>query len=138
MLAERPFPSLERLLEVADTIWMELDREDWLEAFRHHPPIGQSKAKRKQLAMARRWSAGEQSVAQQAGAETLAVLAAANQAYHATFGHVFLICAAGKTGEEVLENLQQRLSNDPAVELRIASGEQRKITRLRLEKLLES
>jgi allantoicase len=138
MLAERPFPSLERLLEVADTIWMELDREDWLEAFRHHPPIGQSKAKRKQLAMARRWSAGEQSVAQQAGAETLAVLAAANQAYRATFGHVFLICAAGKTGEEVLENLQQRLSNDPAVELRIASGEQRKITRLRLEKLLES
>jgi allantoicase len=138
MLTERPFPSLARLLAVADTIWRELDREDWLEAFSHHPPIGESKAKRKQPAMARRWSAGEQSVAQQAGPETLAVLAAANQAYRATFGHVFLICAAGKTSEEVLENLQQRLLNDPAVELRIAAGEQRKITRFRLERLLQS
>ena len=65
-------------------------------------------------------------------------LAAANRAYHAKFGHVFLICASGKSSEEILKNLRGRLSNDPEEELRNAAEEQRKITRLRLEKLLES
>ena len=136
MLAQMPFPSADRLLEAADKTWAELDRKDWLEAFGHHPAIGGKKAKQKQSAAARRWSAREQSMAQKAPRETLELLTTANRAYQAAFGHVFLVCATGKTSEEILQNLQQRLSHDPDLELRIAAEEQRKITRLRLEKLL--
>ena len=91
----------------------------------------------RQSETARRWSAGEQSAAQKASADMLATLAAANRAYHAKFGHVFLICASGKSSEEILRNLQERMSNEPELELRNAAKEQRKITRLRLEKFLE-
>ena len=63
---------------------------------------------------------------------------AANQAYQATFGYVFLICATGKSGDEILQLLRQRLANDPETELRVAADEMRKIMRLRLEKLLNS
>ena len=138
VLAQRPFPSDTHLYEAADKLWAQLGRKDLLEAFRRHPPIGGAKAEEKQSRIARQWSAEEQGAAQKSSAETLAVLAAANEAYQAAFGHVFLICAAGKTGEEILQNLQQRLSNDPEVELRFAAEEQRKVTRLRLQKLLES
>ena len=65
----------------------------------------------------------------------MTALAEANRSYQERFGHLFVICATGKTSKEILESLQQRLSNDPETELRIAAEEQRKITRLRLEKL---
>jgi OHCU decarboxylase len=74
-------------------------------------------------------------VAQKAERATLSALAEANKQYRARFGHVFLICATGKTSNEILESLRQRLPNDPETELSIAAEEQRKITRLRLEKL---
>jgi len=138
LLAKRPFESVAHLIAASDKIWTSLGRKEWLAAFRHHPAIGAGQAKGKQSETARRWSAGEQSVAQQAPPETLAVLAAANEAYQTAFGHVFLVCAEGKTSEEILKNLQERLSNSPEVELRNAAEEQRKITRLRLEKLLGS
>jgi allantoicase len=136
MLAQKPFSSADQLLETADRVWSELQPESWLEAFRHHPAIGSSKAKEKQSASARRWSSGEQSVAQKASAETLSLLASANREYHAKFGHVFLICATGKTSDEILDCLRRRLPNDRETELCIAVEEQRKITRLRLQKLL--
>jgi allantoicase len=138
VVAQRPFASDTHLHEAADKVWAQLGCKDLLEAFRHHPPIGGADAKEKQSKTARQWSVEEQGAAQRSSAETLAVLAAANEAYQAAFGHVFLICATGKTSEEILQNLQQRLSNDPEVELRVAAEEQRKITRLRLQKLLES
>jgi OHCU decarboxylase len=138
MLKQAPFLDRATMLQAADAALATLIRNDWLEAFRHHPAIGAKRAKKDQSATARRWSAGEQSVAQKAAPDVLAALAAANQAYHSKFGHVFLICATGKNSEEILSNLQQRLSNDPDAELPIASEEQRKITRLRLEKLLAS
>ncbi|HTV60065.1 MAG TPA: allantoicase [Verrucomicrobiae bacterium] len=134
----RPFAAAPQLLESADSVWASLGRGDWLAAFRHHPPIGGSKAPRSQSAKARHWSRGEQSASRKTSPETRRVLAAANQAYHAAFGYVFLICATGKTSEQILESLQQRLSNDPDTELKMAAEEQRKITRLRLEKLLSS
>lgn len=138
MLAQRPFESKANFFEAEELIFGQLRRRDWLEAFRHHPPIGAKKPKARQSSTARRWSAGEQSAAQKAQPETLAVLGAANQAYEAAFGYTFLICATGKTSEEILKDLQQRLGNDPEIELRVAAEEQKKITRLRLEKLLES
>jgi allantoicase len=136
MLERTPFSDLPQVLDTAEKTWAGLDRADWLEAFGHHPAIGAKRGEKTQSAKARVWSEGEQSVAQKAAPETLAALAAANQEYRARFGYVFLICATGKGSEEILDTLRQRLSNDPEAELRIAAGEQRKITRIRLEKLL--
>ncbi|HYL68106.1 MAG TPA: allantoicase [Candidatus Limnocylindria bacterium] len=138
MSAQRPFSNAAALLEASDKIWAALGRREWLTAFRHHPAIGAKRANRKQTETARRWSAGEQSMAQQSSPDTLAALTVANRAYHSKFGHVFIICASGKSSEQILKNLQERMSNEPEVELRNAAEEQRKITRLRLEKLLES
>jgi allantoicase len=138
MLQRRPFSDVAYLLDTADKTWAALGPAEWLEAFRHHPAIGAKRAEKSQSATSRRWSKREQTVAQSAAPETLAALARANEKYQARFGHVFLICATGKTSEEILASLQQRLANDPEVELRISVEEQRKITRIRLEKLLAS
>jgi allantoicase len=137
MAGHRPFAGESELFEAADETWSALAREDWLEAFQHHPPIGETRARAKQSVVASRWSAKEQSSAQKAAPEVLEALAAQNRAYAEKFGYVFLICATGKSSEEVLNALRQRLPNDPDTELPAAAEEQRKITRLRLEKLLE-
>src|ERR1700730_2008808 len=136
VLKQMPFLDQATLLYAADTALAALKRDDWLEAFGHHPAIGARRAKKDQSATARRWSLGEQSRAQKAAPKTLATLAAANQAYQSKFGHVFLICATEKSAEEILGHLEQRLTNDPEVEFHTAAEEQRKVTRLRLEKLL--
>jgi len=138
VLAHRPFADDSALLDFAEEAFGTLGRKDWLTIFRSHPPIGAAKAKAKQTATAREWSAREQSLAQKASPETLAVLGAANEAYEATFGYVFLICATGKSSEQIWKSLQERLGHDAETEMRIAGEEQRKITRLRLEKLLGS
>jgi len=138
VLARRPFADDSALLDSAEEAFASLGRKDWLTIFRSHPAIGAKKAAAKQTATARDWSAGEQALAQKGSAETLAVLGAANEAYEATFGHVFLICATGKSSEQILNSLQERLGHDAETEMRIAGDEQRKITRLRLEKLLGS
>jgi len=137
MLARRPFAVEAEFFEAADKTWSALAREDWLEAFHHHPPIGETRAAAKQSATASRWSAKEQSSAQKAAPEMLEALAAQNRAYAEKFGYVFLICATGKSSAEILNAVRQRLPNDPDTELRVAAEEQRKIARLRLEKLLE-
>jgi allantoicase len=138
MAKERPFPSPSALFQAADKIWPDLPRKDWLQAFRHHPAVGAKKAKSKQSATASRWSAKEQSSTENAAPQVLSALAEENKAYAKKYGYVFLICATGKTSEDILKALRQRSSNNPEIELSIASEEQRKITRLRLEKLLES
>jgi allantoicase len=137
MAARRPFAGEAELFDAADKTWSALAREDWLEAFLHHPPIGETRTKAKQSAIASRWSTKEQSAAQAAAPEVLEALAGQNRAYTEKFGYVFLICATGKSSAEILSSVRQRLPNDPDTELRIAAEEQRKITRLRLEKLLE-
>ena len=83
------------------------------------------------------WSRQEQAGVGSATEGTRQALAEANRAYEARFGHVFLICATGRTGEEMLAELWRRLENDPEAELTEAADEQRKITRLRLEKLAD-
>lgn len=64
-------------------------------------------------------------------------LEAVNFEYEERFGHIYIVCATGKTAEEMLALARKRLRNDPGDELKIAAQEQRKITRLRLEKLLD-
>jgi allantoicase len=138
MVARRPFASESELFEAAEKTWSASAREDWLEAFQHHPPIGETRAKAKQSATASRWSGKEQSSAQKAAPEMLEALATQNRVYAEKFGYVFIISATGKSSEEILNALRQRLPNDAETELRVAAEEQRKITRLRLEKLLEA
>jgi allantoicase len=138
VLAHRPFADDSALLDSAEEAFAALGRKDWLTIFRSHPAIGAARARAKQAVTAREWSAAEQALAQQASAEMLAVLGAANEAYEATFGHVFLICATGKSSEQILQSLRERLGHDRETEMRIAGEEQRKITWLRLEKLLGS
>ena len=83
------------------------------------------------------WSTGEQAGITGAGEATLEALAKGNRDYKERFGHVFLVCATGKTAEEMLALLEERIDNPPENELRIAAGEQAKVTQLRLKKLLE-
>jgi OHCU decarboxylase len=134
--ALRPFWDVGQMLNIAGRVWRELDREDWLEAFRAHPRIGESKAAHETGEEARRWSEGEQAGARDAPAETLDALARANREYEERFGHIFIVCAAGKSAEEVLGLLRARMGNDPETELRAAAGEQWRITELRLKKFL--
>ena len=136
MSASRPFLRVAELLEAADKVWWSLGEEDWLEAFRAHPKIGEKKAAAAQTEQAQTWSAQEQIGTQDASVNTMAALAAANKAYEERFGFIFIVCATGKSAAEMLTMLQARLANDRATELRAAAEEQRKITRLRLEKLL--
>lgn len=138
MSAARPFSNADELSSKADEIWWKLNAKDWLEAFRAHPKIGEKKAAAAQSAEAEAWSAQEQSDTERAAAETKAALADGNREYEQRFGFIFIICATGKSAEEILVALNGRVNNDPKTELRIAAGEQRKITQLRLKKLLEN
>ena len=131
VLARRPFADFAALLAAVDAVWTDLGPDDWREAFAAHPRIGD-----RQRAAASAWTRGEQAGTATASADVMAVLAEGNRRYEERFGHVFLICATGLTAEQMLASLQQRLGNDPAEELANAAEEQRKITRLRLEKLM--
>jgi OHCU decarboxylase len=113
-----------------------LSEQDWLEAFRAHPKIGEQRAAAVQSEQARVWSAQEQSGVADGAAETKAELDVRNQEYEKRFSFIFIVCATGKTSAEMLAILTERLANDRKTELRIAAEEQRKITRLRIEKIL--
>jgi OHCU decarboxylase len=160
MAAARPFGSFRELADEADRVWRSLSREDWLEAFAAHPQIGSAPSSRpssvagagpqglSQSSVAGAgpqglsprhslvWSRDEQDGTRGASPETLANLADANRDYEERFGHIFIVCASGRNAAEMLALAQARLANDPETELAIAAEEQRKITRLRLEKLL--
>jgi 2-oxo-4-hydroxy-4-carboxy-5-ureidoimidazoline decarboxylase len=128
MLARRPFGSMTALLESAASIWRGLSEADWLEAFSHHPRIGDKGAD----GVASR----EQSGVASASEEIIRQLADANREYEARFGYIFIICATGKSAASMLGALRDRLGNEAVTELRIAAEEQLKITQLRLRSLL--
>jgi 2-oxo-4-hydroxy-4-carboxy-5-ureidoimidazoline decarboxylase len=136
MTAGRPYHEAPALLAAGERRWNELGREDWLEAFRHHPRIGDGEARYSRFAATRAWAASEQAGAQAADEALLDALAEGNRRYEARFGYIFIVCAAGKSAEQMLALLEARLGNDPDREVRIAAAEQAKITRLRLQKLL--
>jgi 2-oxo-4-hydroxy-4-carboxy-5-ureidoimidazoline decarboxylase len=131
-----PFDSVAALYEAADRVWYNLSETDWREAFTHHPKIGDVNALKEKFASTATWAAGEQGAVRQASQATLEALAADNEAYEQKFGYIFIVCATGKSADEMLALLQARLPNDPSQEIHVAMGEQAKITRLRLEKLL--
>jgi 2-oxo-4-hydroxy-4-carboxy-5-ureidoimidazoline decarboxylase len=138
MLAARPFGTAERARKRADEIWNGLAPEDWLEAFDHHPRIGERKAAVAQDATGAALSSQEQHRVTDAGRAVLEQLAQVNQEYERRFGYIYIVCASGRSAGELLSIARGRLGNDSDVELRIAADEQRKIMQLRLAKLLET
>jgi OHCU decarboxylase len=138
MTEARPFANFDELFSKADEIGRSLQKDDCLEAFRAHPKIGEKKAATAQSHEAQNWSAQEQSAVATASAETASRLAEMNREYQDRFGFIFIVCATGKSSEEMLSILNSRIANDRETELQAAAEEQRKITRLRLEKLLKT
>lgn len=136
MALARPFASLEAMISEAARVWRGLSPADWDEAFRAHPEIGGKKAEGPQTATSATWSRGEQAKVGSAEASTLAELAKGNAAYREKFGRIYIVCATGRSAEELLAILRGRLDNAPVEELAVAADEQRKITELRLEKLV--
>jgi OHCU decarboxylase len=127
MLELRPFRDMDGLFAAADAVWNGLTPSEWLQAFSAHPKIGAKTSEK--------WSAGEQRGMDSANVETTQRMAEQNSEYERKFGWIFIVCATGKTADEMLANLTQRMHNDGETELKIAAAEQAKITKLRLEKL---
>lgn len=137
MLAARPFDSLEALYTAANSVWLNLDKNDYLQAFEGHPKIGDVESLRAKYAHTKALAAGEQASVNQADEATLGALAEGNAEYEARFGYIFIVCATGKSAEEMLALLKERLHNDPTYEIHVAAAEQHKITCIRLEKLFK-
>jgi 2-oxo-4-hydroxy-4-carboxy-5-ureidoimidazoline decarboxylase len=135
--AARPFADETALLAACELAWSRASREDILEAFTHHPRIGDRESLRARFPSTSAWAANEQSGAASAAESVLDELEKGNRAYEERFGHIFIVCASGKTADEMLALLRARLGNERDTELRIAAAEQMKITRLRIAKLLE-
>lgn len=138
MMQARPFADAATLLEQSDAAFETLGRADWLEAFAHHPKIGDLESLRSKFAATREWAGNEQVGTDAASESTLRALAGGNQDYEAKFGFIFIICASGKSADEMLLALRARLPNTPEEELHQAAREQTQITRLRLGKLLDA
>jgi OHCU decarboxylase len=142
MVARRPFRDTDEMIAVADEFWRELGPEDWLEAFGRHPRIGQkldapkAAADTQESGVSRNWSAQEQSSVSRGSVDVVTRLAEANREYWERFGFIFIVCATGKTAEQMLAILEGRIQNDRAHELEVAAEELRQIMQIRLEKLL--
>lgn len=136
LAAHRPFKDFGALASASDEVWGHLQVQDWLEAFAKHPRIGERKAPGHTPAQSAVWSEQEQQKVGVAGEAVQLALRQANQEYERRFGRVFIVCATGKSADEMLEILRRRLQNDDMTELQEAAEEQRKITNLRLKKWL--
>jgi 2-oxo-4-hydroxy-4-carboxy-5-ureidoimidazoline decarboxylase len=133
----RPLTDAEALLAQSDEIWWQLDPADWSEAFSSHPRIGEKKAPESATAKSADWSSQEQGGVAGSSDSIQEQLKRANDDYEQRFGRIYIVCASGKSVEEMLAILYRRLENDEASELREAAEQQRQITQLRLRKWLE-
>jgi OHCU decarboxylase len=133
--ALRPFSSEDALLQAADEVWAHMQEADWLEAFRAHPRIGERKPA-EASAQSSSWSRQEQASVSTATSATLEALRAGNERYEQLFGLTYIVCATGKSAEEMLHILERRLTSDRSTELREAAEQQRQITGIRLRKWL--
>jgi 2-oxo-4-hydroxy-4-carboxy-5-ureidoimidazoline decarboxylase len=138
MALRRPIQTKVDLLVACDAIWRDLPVSDWIEAFQSHPRIGDSKVPSAASAQSAVWSSSEQQKVGTAGEAVKAALAERNRAYEQRFGRIFIVCAAGKSAQEILEILERRLRNDDKTELLEAAEQQRQIAHLRLKKWLNS
>jgi len=136
MVTRRPFSSASALYDSADNAWAEMERGDVEEALSHHPLLGQDlNTLRERFETTATWAEGEQRGVKGASDRALSQLAEVNERYARTFGINPVVCATGLTAEQMVQILTARLQNSPDTEWRVAGEEQRKITRIRLEKL---
>lgn len=135
MLTVFPVEDLVELLDAAEEKWDECTGPDWEEAFEHHPRIGDVNSLKEKFSSTAEWAAGEQAGVNTAKENTLHELAKANEDYFQKFGFIYIICATGRSAEDMLADIKIRLNNNKEEELNTAAGEQLKITKLRLEKL---
>lgn len=136
MSGRRPFGSNDELLRIADEEWQKLGREDYLEAFAQHPQIGEDlPSLRQRFGATLGLASQEQAGVAAADDASLLALREGNRDYLSRFGFIFIVCATGKSAEQMLAALTERLAHDRDTELRIAAAEQAKITRLRLQGL---
>jgi 2-oxo-4-hydroxy-4-carboxy-5-ureidoimidazoline decarboxylase len=133
----RPYADTAKLLAQSDEVWSQLDPSDWDEAFASHPRIGEKKAPAAATVKSAAWSTEEQSGVQRAGDNVRERLKNGNDHYERRFRRIYIVCATGKSAEEMLAILERRLENDDATELLEAAEQQRQITQLRLRKWLE-
>lgn len=131
VLGGRPYESADEVYQAADDALAELSETDVDEALAGHPRIGERAG-----AGHSAWSNREQAGVAGAADDTRAALAEANRAYEERFGHVYLVCATGKSAEELLTILNTRLESDPATERGVVRTELGKINRIRLERML--
>lgn len=137
MANSRPYASAQALREQADSYWQEMGEEDFLQAFDGHPKIGDVSSLKAKYANTKELAAGEQSGVNVASDDVIQQLADGNQQYQEKFGFIFIVCATGKSAQQMLALLQARLPNDRGTELKNAAEEQRKIFHIRLNQLLE-
>jgi 5-hydroxyisourate hydrolase/2-oxo-4-hydroxy-4-carboxy-5-ureidoimidazoline decarboxylase len=138
MIEHFPFQNPTILFQKSNDIWYdECSEKDWLEAFKYHPKIGDIESLQKKFSSTKDWATGEQSGLNTASPETIENLAKINQAYEEKFGYIFIVCATGKSADEMLQLAEARIKNDLEIEIHLAKGEQQKITLIRLQKLLE-
>jgi len=136
MASSRPVQDAATLLATSDRIWRDLTTSDWLEAFHSHPRIGETRRPAESSARSQNWSEQEQRYAAESDDSLKQALAEGNREYEQRFGWIFIICATGKSANEILANLRRRLNNDDATELRGAAEQQRQIAQIRLRKWL--
>ena len=137
LAARRPFHDETALKTAADDIWLSLEDDDWLQAFRSHPRIGESNASEAAAPSSAAWASQEQRQVASAGDAVKIALAEGNREYEKKFGHIFIVCATGKSAGEMLRILQHRLQNDAGAEIHEAAEQQRQITQIRLAKWLQ-
>lgn len=128
-----PFVDHAAMHAAADLAFEALDEEDWLEAFAHHPRIGDVQALRERFAASGAHSEREQAGIVGADQDVVQAIADGNEEYERRFGFVFLIRAAGRSAEEMLAAQRDRLAHDRATELAVAAQQQREITHARID-----
>ena len=134
-----PFADEKELVKAAEDAWYnKCKADDWLDAFTHHPKIGDVKSLTEKYASTQHLAGAEQSGMNAASEQTILQLARLNELYEAKFSFIFIVCATNKSADEMLRLLQDRIKNEYEEELKIAMGEQHKITIIRLQKLLQS
>ncbi len=136
MAARFPITHADILFENAEKIWFSCEKKDWIEAFEHHPKIGDLSSLRKKFFNTAHLASNEQAAISKASKNTMEELAKLNEAYEIKFGFIFIVCATGKSAEEMLRLIQLRMNNSKNKELENAMEEQNKITLLRLKKIL--
>jgi 2-oxo-4-hydroxy-4-carboxy-5-ureidoimidazoline decarboxylase len=136
MVDNRPYASRDAMLRQSQRLWPALSEQDWLQAFEAHPKIGDVDSLRRKYASTKALASSEQAGARQAPEAVLQRLKADNDAYQEKFGFIFIVCATGKSAEDMLELLEARLPNTREQEIDNAAREQAKITEIRLEKLV--